>query len=373
MLAKDKYGSIACRISLASVVLWAVVLNGCNPFKGVEQEVVRVEDKVQQAIDELNQGNKTFEDIKNILEGLKGKLDTGEYANQVKDIAGRVGNISQITGQSLVDFTRTRVIEDLQNLKRSILGQPLVPRVPVLANAQMPAVDFTSDSRSTITIGGWNLDMAQKDPKKYKVFIKTVRDGTETEREVATEFVTYQPQYSVTVDVSKSGRLLQFYDKKLYFSGYDTPFEIAVVNSHEPTPPPPIEIKEVYLKVNTTNDDKDREVTFTYIVHLDGKGPRHNTALAVGGGEVWKDPSIRDFTIKLDQPFPEQDRMSYQLRVHYASSDGDPRWIGRVSARGLTSDGRTIDLLSETGDFEMGHHDDGKKTDHIQREFKFNR
>lgn len=120
------------------------------------------------AINELKQTNKTFDDFKNILAGTKDKLDKGEYKSQIDDLIGRTSQVAQLGVQGSVDFTRTRLLEDLQNLKRSMLGQPLLERVPILSNPQSPKIDYRDTSRSTLTVVGWNLDIAQKAPEKFK-------------------------------------------------------------------------------------------------------------------------------------------------------------------------------------------------------------
>jgi len=356
------------RASIVFVVA-SMFLVGCDEYKKAKVAVLDAGLMVQQTIDELKKGNKTFSDIKTLLEGLKGNLDNGEYKSQVDSTIARAVQAFQVGGESYVDFLRNRVIEDLESLKATVTGKDPPPRIPILASTEIAAVDFESSSRKSVTVIGWNLDVAQKDQKKYYVAIENAQDGR---RNADWARISYNGQYAVTVDVSQSTGILKHHDNKIVFVGFDPAFEISVIKSIPAPPPPAPVIVQAIIGVKTTNNDKDREVHFVYTVHLDGVGARHDATHAYGAGEVWPDPSYREFTIKLDRPIPEADRQNYQLRVRYESSDGDPNWIGRVSVRGKTADGREIPLLGETGDFEMGHHDDGKKTERVQREFKFN-
>ena len=124
-------------------------------------------------------------------------------------------------------------------------------------------IDFTSSSRSTLTIVGWNLDVARKNPDKYKV---SISNNNEPERVVGRKFVSFQGQYAVTIDISSSGVPLEYNDKKLLFNGFDPLFEIAIVNTSPP--PPPEKIVSVSGVVKTTN--QDREGGFCSIELWDG-------------------------------------------------------------------------------------------------------
>jgi hypothetical protein len=206
---------------------------------------------VDNAINELKQGNKTFEDMKNILGDTKDKIDKGLYKDQVDALLGRVSGVAQLGVQGTVDFTRTRAIEDLESIKRSILRQPPIDRVPILTNAESPKIDFSSVSRSTLTVIGWNLDVAQKNPDKYKVVVKNTK---EPERLIDRAYVPFQGQYAVTFNVSNSGMTFKPYDVKLVFEGFDPLFEIAIINA---IPPPPEKILSVTGNIRTTNQDRE--------------------------------------------------------------------------------------------------------------------
>jgi hypothetical protein len=207
---------------------------------------------VDHAINQLEQANQTFGDVKDILSDLKNKLNNGTYKNQVDDLMGRASQVAQLGVQGSVDFTRARILEDLQNLRRSILNQPPLARLPILANPQSVKIDKSDASRSTLTIVGWNLDVAQLDSEKYKVVIK---NDKESDRIVERKYITFNGQYAVTVDISGSGLPLRTYDRKLVFEKVVPLFEIAIVNTNPP--PPPEKIVSITGLIKTTNDDRE--------------------------------------------------------------------------------------------------------------------
>lgn len=221
-------------------------------------------ESVDSAIVELQKGNKTFADITKILEDTKHKLDKGEYKSQVDEMVNRVGQVGQKGGEAFVDFTRSRVIEDLQNLKRSIRGEHPLERLPVLSNSQSPKIDITSTSLSTLSIVGWNLDVAKDHPEKFSVVVHNAKTG---ERTIDDRFVTYQGQYEVTLNLSSSGIKFHHFDSKLVFKGFNPQFEIAIINSDppvakKPTPLPP----DVHGFLINENDNR-----VSFVIHETGR------------------------------------------------------------------------------------------------------
>jgi hypothetical protein len=239
-------------------------------------------EKIDHAIAELQKANRTFEDIKNILDGLKKNLDNGVYKDQVDDLIGRTGQVAQLSAEGSVDFVRTRVIEDLQNLKAKVSGQPAPPRVPILSNAQSPKIDYTSISRSTLTIVGWNLDVAQADPGKYKVVIK---NNNEADRDIDRRFITYQGQYAVTMDTSTSGIPFRYYDTKLVFEGFNPLFELAVINTNPP--PDPEYFTELFIESHQEQDEKDLNIKPHFRVLFDSNP---YIEFDIGKGNTWENP-----------------------------------------------------------------------------------
>ena len=210
--------------SISWVILFSCILLGCG-------ELHRVEDDIDSAVSELSRGVDSFEQAVDVLEGLKGKLDKGDYKNQVENLIRTTGQVGQLSIEGSLDFTRTRIIEDLENMKRSIRGQEPLPRKPVLASTDNVRVDFDDEARSTVTIVGWNLDVAAKDHRQYTV---TVHNAQSEPRSIPFDFIGYQGQYAVTVNLSKNGFPLQYFDSKIVFDGYDKEFSIVVVDSSVP-------------------------------------------------------------------------------------------------------------------------------------------
>lgn len=218
---------------------------------------------VNNAINEVKVANKNFADLNATLAKTAKNLDEGIYKEQVKEIADRASQVAQLGIEGSFDFTRSRVIDDLENLKRSLSGKPMLQRIPVLSNAGVSDIDRTSASRTSVTVVGWNLDVAQKDKQKYKVRIENENEANS--RDVNFIHVTFGGQYAVTVDVSSSGIPLQDHDKKLVFQGFDPVFEIAIINTN----PVPRELI-VAVSGNIRTTDQDREGGFCILALMDG-------------------------------------------------------------------------------------------------------
>lgn len=196
--------------------------------------------QLDDANEQLTLANVTFGKMGLTLEDLKGKLDDGEYKNQVDDLIGRAAQMSQVSVQGSVDFTCDRLVNELNDLKQQIMGGAPVKRKPVLSNPQSPRIDFKSNSRSTLSIVGWNLEVAQSNPTKFRVVVESDDGRT---RIVDPKYIGYQGSYLVTLNVASDGIPLNYGDKKLILEGYSNPFEIVIINSVKPKkkiilPPP---------------------------------------------------------------------------------------------------------------------------------------
>jgi hypothetical protein len=198
---------------------------GCGAGRGLEANIDR-------AIDDFGRGVDSFEQAVDVLEGLKENMDEGTYKNQVEGLIRTTGQVGQLTFEGSLDFTRTRIIEDLQNMKRRLRGQEPLPRKPVLASTDNVRIKADDPARSTVTIVGWNLDTAAADPEKYSVSVHNRRSGP---RKIPVDFVGYQGQYAVTVNLSKNGFPLEYYDSKIVFEGYEKEFAVVIVDA---VPPP---------------------------------------------------------------------------------------------------------------------------------------
>lgn len=97
----------------------------------------------------------------------------------------------------------------------------------------------------------------------------------------------------------------------------------------------------------------------------------------MGEGEVWPDPRNpkphwRDIKVPIREPFAYSERLGYVLRVSYFSSKGDPKWNGRFRADAVLDDGTIKPVLTETSDYDFGHHDGGKIKERLHQIFHFN-
>jgi len=228
-----------------SLVAAALSLTGCQLLENLGNSVDDLVDNVDEAILQLERGIDTFDQGIEILDSLANNLDDGTYKDQVEELVVTTGNVAQTVartaGQSAentykasVDFTRDRLVDDLTNIKNQLLGRPPVDRAPVLSNAQSPYIDYQSANRTSVTIVGWNLDVAARDPGTYRLVLENTESGL---REVGRQFIAYHGQYAVTVNTSGNGVPLQFHDSKLVFENYEQPFSLLVINSD---PPPPV-------------------------------------------------------------------------------------------------------------------------------------
>ena len=248
-------------LAVALVVLCTVGVQGC------------ILDQIDAAIEQLRAFNHTFEDIDRILRNLQMNLDAGVYRDQVNDIVGRAGQVATLGVIETVDFVRQRAVEDLQRIKAEIKHQPLPPRVPYLASVQVPYIDVAAPGRTTMSVVGWNLDVAHDDQEnKYSVEIMN-QNGTR--RRIADDYIAYAGQYQVNVNVSQSGVPFQVGDQKLVFRGFTPAFEVPIINSDA------IPAKGLRFESNQDRDEKDSDIkvhvrlTIGGVVYFDqqfGKG-----------------------------------------------------------------------------------------------------
>lgn len=195
----------------AKVRLLAICL-ALGAFSGCGGTGRSIEENIDVAIDDLSRGVDSFEDAVNVLEDLKGDMDDGTYKNQVEGLIRTTGQVSQLTYEGSLDFTRTRLIEDLQNMKRRLQGNEPLPRKPVLASTDNVRIKMDDPARSTVTIVGRNLDAAASNREKYSVSVNNLRAEP---RKIPSDYISYQGQYAVTVNLSKTGFPLQFFDSKI--------------------------------------------------------------------------------------------------------------------------------------------------------------
>lgn len=228
---------------VAAVLCVSVLLAGCG-----------IERKIDRTIDQIDRGVGSFEDLVMLLEDLKQDLDRGDYARQVDGMISNARNVAQVGGEAYFDFVRSRVREDLVSLGHQVRGLPPPPRVPVLTSPSLSMVDFDDQTLAVLSVVGWNLDVAARDPARYGVSVHTREQctaDTTLSRPVASNFVTYQGQYQVSVDVSRgTGVPFTAGDYKVQFDGYDPPFAIPILNARS-------QAKTVSLSLNAIHVIQD--------------------------------------------------------------------------------------------------------------------
>lgn len=254
------------RVALSLLAI--LVSIGFAACSQVDRAVDTVQDGINKLNDQAGKANVTARDIADVLKGVQEKLDNETYKNQVEELIRSSGGAMQIGGQGVVDFTRTRVKEDLSNLILTIRGKPLPPRVPVLANTDSVKVDYTNAGRSTVTIVGWNLDVAAALPEKYKITVLNPSTGS---RPILREHIGFQGQYAVSLNVSPNGGVaLHDYDAKIVFEGFDPLFEILIVKSTPASPVPDTNERIYELQISTQNI-KDAGTDSDVFIRLHGE------------------------------------------------------------------------------------------------------
>jgi hypothetical protein len=190
----------------------------------------------------------------------------------------------------------------------------------------------------------------------------------------------YGEERSAKAQYDENRRIYQGIRQRLLDPKLSPPMSAAPSAPATPAPiastikPVPKRVAGIILYVDTNKNNKDREIMFNYSIHRISDGAKI-AGIGAGGGEVWPRPSLRHFKIPIDtnNRFAYADRGGYRLHIQYECWSGDPNWIGRVRADAEVEGGEIIPILSETDDFEMGHHDDGKQRERINRDFDFNK
>lgn len=157
-----------------------------------------------------------------------------------------------------------------------------------------------------------------------------------------------------------------------------------------PDPPPPPtparKLVRIRMEAYTTENDLDYHSQLNFYVVKDGYDvPKDSidSRYVVGGPltkgfeQVWSDKDRGDdlgerneFTFALKKGIPESDVHRHHFVVIYGSTKGDPNWIGRVTVWGQFDRGKTEEvLLPETGDFELGEHDNFRHRNKVWRGF----
>lgn len=135
------------------------------------------------------------------------------------------------------------------------------------------------------------------------------------------------------------------------------PYPSHVANcQHWPQPvalgPGPYDMTDILLHVNTTGDDKDKEIQFSYSI-VDYFTQKVLGVVFVGAHEKWDNGDHREFRIPI-VPYAYQSRGSLQLVARYQNiAGGNHGWEGRLWASAIMPTGIAW-VRSDTRDFKLG-------------------
>lgn len=261
-------------LATSMIVTLSILLSGC--------------DAIDRAIGQLQEFNHTLGEITDILNNLSRSLDRGVYRDQVQEVVGRAGQVVGLTQQAAIDFIRDRVIEDLARIKAARDHKPFPPPRPVLATIALPEIDYSNpEARTTLKIVGWNLNTAANDPRRYSVVI----NGSGGQRLVGREFISFQGEYQLTINVSTSGVPLQPGDTKMVFNGYEDedgharPFEVSIIRAGAGT-----RISSFKIETNQNRDEKDANINARFRLDVGG---RNYVDFTAGKHHKWPDNALR--------------------------------------------------------------------------------
>lgn len=310
------------RLLLLPVIL--LILPGC------------VADPIDKALNELKKPAEDLSQITDVLTDLKKKLDNETYKNQVDTTIKNAVQAGQLGIQGSVDFTRARVREDLQSLK-ALIGGKEVNRIPVLGNSNVTTVSFEAAPRPTVVFIGWNLDVAQANPKEYKVTIlNTGADGKKNdERPVEAANVIYSGPYALTLNFSGNGINLMPHDKKVLLKGYSQPFEIGITDSN---PPPPERLTKIEGLLKTTNQDREGGIAKVAIV----SAGQVIWSESFPEKPVWEDKHNESFSFPLDLEMPSDPKFFVYLSQEPPAVEKNILWRFDASCEIKTNRGNTL-------------------------------
>jgi hypothetical protein len=113
-----------------------------------------------------------------------------------------------------------------------------------------------------------------------------------------------------------------------------------------------VKLESVTVKLHTLDDDKDKEEAIDLkIKYIDTV----YASASVGGGELWKDHSPREFEMEIKPALSlgKAQRAYLTLYKHPHGSETGCGWNAKIEVVGHLSDGRDVDLVS-TGGMRIG-------------------
>jgi hypothetical protein len=112
--------------------------------------------------------------------------------------------------------------------------------------------------------------------------------------------------------------------------------------------------------VQTTEDDKDKELSWFIEIHDDDNV---YGSVEVGSGEVWANNTAKDISINLKNTFPYGNRQSVKIKVTQKSSGKNYGWEGYLIVNGVLGDNSTKKLIAKTRSFKLGENDNPKEAE----------
>ena len=274
MFSRRRLLANACSL----VVFLVGGISGCGlfPFKSALNSV-------DDAIEQLKKGVKSFDQISKVLTDLNKNLDNGTYKGEVQELINNTGQIASISYQGALDFTATRIIEDLEDIKNKLQGKPSTKRKPSLTLPGAFNIDVASPARTTLTIVGWNLNVVSANPTDYGILIK---NDSEPDYPVDPRFINYTGPYAITLATSSNGGIpFKPGDYRLYFKGFPDIYEIPIINN-----PHPEYYKEILIENHTNKDDKDDSAWPRYTFNVEGQ--QVISFIAGQNKDTWSNPGI---------------------------------------------------------------------------------
>lgn len=124
------------------------------------------------------------------------------------------------------------------------------------------------------------------------------------------------------------------------------------------------DIASVIVHIHTTEDDKDKEISFQFDIR---NGAQVLGSITVGDGELWDNGDNREYSIPIT-PFPYANRASLTIWQIYHNTSGNQGWEGAIWASAVVTGAGVYEVRSSTGNFKLGESGNPK-----DRSFNFDR
>ena len=113
-------------------------------------------------------------------------------------------------------------------------------------------------------------------------------------------------------------------------------------------------IVRIRVEVQTTHDDKDKEIAFDFHVHDGRNGNDIGDSGDIGLGQLWNNDTTNyvEFAV---QPFSFEERLALVLDHYYHNpSGGNQGWEGHITVYAMVQRPDWIRVLNTTDDYKLG-------------------